>query len=126
MGMRVCVVGAGASGLVAIKELLEEGHRVRCFEQSSHQGGVFNAPPEGRAYDSLKLTVSNYFWVFSSSPPDLEEPRRYWTKDEYSAYLLRYADHFGLHEHIELEVAVTKIKRTAEGTFLVTCSRKNG
>jgi dimethylaniline monooxygenase (N-oxide forming) len=28
---KVCVIGAGSSGLVAIKELIDEGHQVTCF-----------------------------------------------------------------------------------------------
>lgn len=31
----VCVIGAGAAGLVAVRELREEGHRVTAFEQVS-------------------------------------------------------------------------------------------
>ena len=39
--MRVCVVGAGASGIVMVKELLEAGHTPICVEASSKIGGVF-------------------------------------------------------------------------------------
>lgn len=55
----VCIVGAGMSGLVAIKEWLDEGHRVTCFERASKEGGNFNYPT-GVAYDSMSLTVSQY------------------------------------------------------------------
>jgi cation diffusion facilitator CzcD-associated flavoprotein CzcO len=31
---KICVIGAGASGLITLKECLEEGHEVHCFESS--------------------------------------------------------------------------------------------
>ena len=38
---RVCVIGAGLSGLIALKELLEKGHDVTCYEKELREGGVF-------------------------------------------------------------------------------------
>jgi len=32
--MKVCVIGAGSSGLTTIKKLLDEGHDVTCFEKT--------------------------------------------------------------------------------------------
>lgn len=89
--MKICVIGAGLSGLVTIKELKEEGHEVVCYEQGSATGGVFR-PNDGKnpAYDEMSLTVSNYFMAFSSLPPE-ESERRFWTRGEYHTYLQRIA-----------------------------------
>ena len=38
--MRVCVVGAGPSGLTTIKQLRDEGHLVKCFEKNDNIGGM--------------------------------------------------------------------------------------
>ena len=38
---RVAVIGAGAAGLAAAKELLREGHSVVVFEQARGEGGVW-------------------------------------------------------------------------------------
>ena len=54
---RVCVIGTGMSGLIAMKELLERGHEVICYEKELREGGVFNFPT-GVAYDDMRLTVS--------------------------------------------------------------------
>ena len=35
MSKRVAVIGAGPSGLVTVKELLEEGHEPTCFEKQT-------------------------------------------------------------------------------------------
>ena len=63
---RVCVVGAGMSGLVAMKELLAKGHEVTCYEQSQREGGVFTT---GVAYSDMRLTVSQHYMCFTSMPP---------------------------------------------------------
>lgn len=43
--MRVCVVGAGASGLPAVKSCLEEGLEVVCYEKTTDVGGLWNYRP---------------------------------------------------------------------------------
>jgi cation diffusion facilitator CzcD-associated flavoprotein CzcO len=50
VSLDVCVIGAGASGLVVTKELLDEGHVVTCYEKADRQGGLFNYKPSGVAY----------------------------------------------------------------------------
>jgi cation diffusion facilitator CzcD-associated flavoprotein CzcO len=39
--MLQAVIGAGAAGLVSIRELLKEGHQVTGFEQGAKPGGVW-------------------------------------------------------------------------------------
>lgn len=42
----VAVIGAGAAGLVAARELLREGHRVVVYEQDPGLGGIWRYDPE--------------------------------------------------------------------------------
>src|SRR5688572_14332191 len=39
--MKVCVVGAGPSGLTALKALLDRGLSAECFEQADRIGGLW-------------------------------------------------------------------------------------
>ena len=39
------VIGAGAAGLVAARELLREGHTVQVFEQGERIGGIWDYSP---------------------------------------------------------------------------------
>ena len=39
---RVCVIGAGAGGLTAIKNLREYGFEVDCYERETGVGGMWN------------------------------------------------------------------------------------
>lgn len=62
--MRVCVVGAGVSGLPAIKSCLEEGLEVVCFEKTSDLGGLWNYRPEEKDVRILNLIILG--WCISN------------------------------------------------------------
>ncbi len=116
----VCVIGAGASGLIATKELLDEGHQVSCFEKYSKLGGVFNYSDfKGGVYDSTQLTVSNYFMAYSCFPPKSDEKRKYWTRREYSDYLNDFVANFKLAQHIQYNRKITSVKRQDNGQYSV-------
>jgi dimethylaniline monooxygenase (N-oxide forming) len=117
---KVCVIGAGPSGLIATKELLDEGHDVYCFEKYSKLGGVFNFSDfKGGIRDSTKLTVSNYFMAYSCFPPKSEEKRKYWTFREYTEYLSAFVEHFKLGQHIQYNRKVISVKRQRDGKYAV-------
>ena len=117
MRKNVCVIGAGPSGLVATKELLDENHSVTCFEHSAGPGGMFRAGVEADepgAYDSTKLTISNYMMTFSSFPPRDDE-RRYWSAAEYRQYLLDFIDEFDLGRTIRYRTDVLSVTKDDNG-----------
>ncbi|MGH3670225.1 MAG: FAD-dependent oxidoreductase, partial [Pseudonocardiaceae bacterium] len=107
---RVAIIGAGMSGLVAAKELLDEGHNIVIYEKQSTIGGTFTT---GAAYERMKLTVSNYFMAFSSFPPPMGQERRFWTREEYADYLDRFAAKFSLGDHIQFGADVQTVERVA-------------
>ncbi len=113
--MNVCVIGAGPAGLTAIRQLLAEGHSVQCFEKDNDIGGVFR---KGNSYDSLLLTISNYFMAYSDFMP-FSERLKFWTGREYEDYLHRYAEHYGLMESIAFDTQVIAVTRKGDG-WLVT------
>lgn len=115
----VCVIGAGMSGLVAMKELLDEGHRVTCYERQLSEGGNFNYPT-GAAYDAMYLTISQYHMAFSSFPPKLGDERRLWKREEYTQYLHDFAEHFGLLENVRFNTDVVGVRRTEDGALSVS------
>lgn len=123
--LSIAVIGAGPAGLVAMKELLAEGHRVRCFEQQRDIGGTFH-PEHGICYDTCELTISNYFMAFSSLPPEPHEERRFWSYREYFAYLSRYARTFDLRRHITFQVDDLRVSPRPEGGFMVEYSAPEG
>ncbi len=123
---KVAVIGAGLSGLVTIKELLQESHSVVCFEQDDDIGGSFNRKKneEHGAYDDMHLTISNYFMSFSSHLPT-DAKRRYWTATEYENYLHEFADKYSLKDYIHFNSKVLKVDPVDEHTWRITYE-KNG
>lgn len=110
---RVLIVGAGAAGLVALKEHLEAGNDAYCVEKTQEIGGVFSTRKDS-SYDGLYLTTSNVYMSFSDFPwPN--DKIRYSPKEDYAEYLNLYADHFGLRSRIRFGVEVESVQRLETG-----------
>ena len=107
------VIGAGPGGLACTKELLEQGvHKVICLEKADNLGGVFL-----NAYDSLRLTSSTTMSMFSDFWVGDGNENRFWTKQEAVAYWTRYANHFGVLEHIRFNAKVEAVIPNADETW---------
>ncbi|MEV6525387.1 NAD(P)-binding domain-containing protein [Longispora sp. NPDC051575] len=99
-GAAVCVIGAGSSGLAAVKNLLEHGFAVDCYDRETGIGGAWNIRHErSPVYSSTHLISSKPMTQF----PDFPLPDHWPDYPHHSqllAYFERYAEHFGLREHI--------------------------
>lgn len=135
--MRVCVVGAGASGLVAAKELIAEGHDVVVVERRSGLGGLFNIGlgPAGKGeaggttiYKGAYLTISAGVMEFSDFPgPYLAGGiRPTWSHAEYQAYLEQYTAHFGISQKIRFNTSVDKCVKLEGGRWAVAFTTAAG
>jgi cation diffusion facilitator CzcD-associated flavoprotein CzcO len=74
---RACVIGAGCSGLTAVKALVDEGLEVECFERSDRVGGnwVFgNKNGHNRIYRSLHINTSRQRMQFDDFPMPADYP----------------------------------------------------
>lgn len=125
--MRVCVVGAGPSGLTTVKQLLDEGHDAVCFEQNQSIGGIWYRHEDDRgqmkAYDHLVLTISAKLMAFSDHMP--EGKRLFFTREQYLAYLESYADRYRLRERVRCGTTVTHVAKLAAGGWRVA-TESNG
>jgi hypothetical protein len=118
----VCVIGAGAAGLTAIKNLREYGFGVDCFEREVSVGGAWNwRSTRSPVYASTHLISSKPFTQFPDFPMPDSWPD-YPHHAQVHAYLERYADHFGLREHIWFGTEVVKVEPTEDGRWDVTTS----
>lgn len=107
----VCVIGAGALGLVATKVFLQGGFQVTGFEARDYVGGLWK--------DSRDSTLSVHATtIFNSSKwrscfsdfPFSDDANTYPTAVQILRYLESYADHFGLREHYHLGTKVLQIR----------------
>lgn len=114
--MNSCIViGAGPGGIVATKELLEQGYDdVICFEKSNRLGGVF-----ANTYDNLLLTSSVTFSMFSDFWVGDGKSHDFWTKDDALVYWESYASHYRVSERIQFDAEVEQVKSINDDSWEV-------
>jgi cation diffusion facilitator CzcD-associated flavoprotein CzcO len=111
----VCVIGAGGSGLAAVKNLTEAGFRVDCYERETGVGGGWNwRHDRSPIYSSTHLLSSRPFTQFPDFPMPDDWPD-YPHHSHVLSYFERYADHFGLREHIWFGTEVVRVAAAPEG-----------
>lgn len=117
------MIGAGSSGIAALKALAERGIPVDCFECSDRVGGnwVFaNRNGMSSAYRSLHTNTSRDRMGYSDFPMPASYPD-FPHHTLLAAYFEDYARHFGLMERITFETGVERATRDpADGTWTVT------
>jgi dimethylaniline monooxygenase (N-oxide forming) len=117
----VCVIGAGSSGITAVKALHERGIPFDCFEKSDRLGGnwVFeNRNGMSAAYRDLFINTSRPRMEYSDFPmPDSYPDFPHHT--QIAAYFDAYVDHFGLRERITFETGVERSTRDEHGVWTV-------
>ena len=97
---RVCVVGAGSSGLAATKNLLEYGFAVDAYERAGEVGGNWNfGAPTSRVYASTHTISSKPFTQYPDFPMPDDLPD-YPHHSQLLDYFRAYARHFELERHI--------------------------
>jgi len=118
---RVCIIGAGSSGIAAAKALHERGIAFDCFEKSDRVGGnwVFaNKNGMSAAYRDLFINTSRPRMEYTDFPmPDSYPDFPHHT--QIAAYFEAYVDHFGFRDRIEFETGVEHASREADGTWRI-------
>ena len=117
------MIGAGSSGIAALKALAERGIPVDCFECSDRVGGnwVFaNRNGMSSAYQSLHTNTSRDRMGYSDFPMPRSFPD-FPHHTQIAGYFEDYARHFGLIERITFETGVKHAARDpASGIWTVT------
>lgn len=115
MKQKIAIVGAGLSGLVTAKTLLDYGHDVTVFEKEDEIGGVW-APC--RRYPGLTTQNTRDSYAFSDfrMPKDYPE---FPTGPQMLAYLKSYALHFGLMPAVRLQHRIISATPAASGGWVL-------
>ena len=119
---RVAVVGAGSSGITALKGLVDRGFDATCYEASDRVGGnwVFgNRNGMSASYKSLHINTSRERMEYSDFPM----PKHYADFPHHSniaEYFDNYVDNFGLRDRIKFETKVVSADRDSDGVWTLT------
>ncbi|KAI1723981.1 flavin-binding monooxygenase-like domain-containing protein [Ditylenchus destructor] len=123
--MRVCIIGAGVSGLPSIKSCLEEGLEPVCYERTTEIGGLWNYRPDkesnvgGMVMKTTVVNTSKEMMAYSDFPPPIEWPN-FMHHSFVQEYLLMYAKRFDLLKHIRFNCEVKTAERNGNGGWLIT------
>src|ERR1700709_654586 len=99
---KVCVIGAGSSGIAACQVLGARSIAFDCFEKGSQVGGNWryeNDNGMSSAYRSLHINTSRKVMAFKALPMPDHYPD-YPNHFQMAAYFDEYVDHFGLRDKI--------------------------
>ncbi|XP_030468539.2 flavin-containing monooxygenase FMO GS-OX5-like [Syzygium oleosum] len=132
--VKVAVIGAGMSGLVAARELRREGHRVVVFESSNDVGGTWLYDPRvetdplgsdpdrevvhASIYQSLRTNLPRQLMGFSDYPfleKGCGDPRTFPGHQEVLRFFRRFAEDFGLIELIRFKHKVVRVEHAIDG-----------
>ncbi len=112
---KVCIIGAGFSGLATAKTFHERGIPFDCLEREKDIGGLWNeATNTGVVYESTYLVSSRKYTGFGDYPMPDDYPI-YPSHREALAYLRNYAQEFGVLDRVELNTRVERAERTQGG-----------
>ena len=118
---RVCIIGAGSSGIAVAKAMKDRGIPCDCFEKSDQVGGNWyfrNPNGMSAAYESLHINTDCRQMEYRDFPmpagtPDYPDHR------VIMAYFNDYVDHFGLRETITFNTGVSHARRRGDGIWEV-------
>ena len=117
MTKRVAIIGAGASGLVAIHCCIEEGLEPVCFERTDGIGGIWNYSTEindkGSVTSTTVINTSKEMMTFSDFPIPANFPN-YMHNSRVQQYFELYANHFSLKNYIRFRTEILKVKRAPD------------
>jgi len=125
---RVCVVGAGPSGIAAAKNCILAGLDVTVFEKGDKVGGnwVFNSKTgHSSVYENTHI-ISSKVWSEYEDFPMPDDYPDYPSHKQLQAYFESYARHFGVYERIRFSHVVQKITRLPGGEWSVEFTDAEG
>jgi dimethylaniline monooxygenase (N-oxide forming) len=124
---KVCIIGAGSSGLTACQVLAARGVPFDCFEKGSMIGGNWryeNDNGTSSAYRSLHINSARKLMSYRAfpMPEDYPDYPSHW---QVASYFDDFAERFGLKERIAFNTEVVSAE-PADGEWEVTVEGSDG
>ncbi|XP_033626297.1 dimethylaniline monooxygenase [N-oxide-forming] 5-like [Asterias rubens] len=133
MGKKVAVIGAGASGLAALKCCLDEDLEATCFERSDRVGGLWayreDRDGQGCVFKSTIINTSKEMMCYSDYPIPKDYPN-FMHNIYIEKYFRSYVEHFGLKDHIKFHTEVENVTPAVDydstGRWKITHKKRDG
>lgn len=125
---RVCVIGAGSSGIAAAKALYEAAIPFECYEAGPVIGGnwVYENPNgQSACYETLEINTSCPRMSFSDFPMPADYPP-YAMHHQVAAYFDSYVEHFGFGHTITFNTRVDNVTPADGDRWSVTVTGPSG
>jgi hypothetical protein len=123
LSARVCVIGAGSSGIAAAKNLLQAGLRnIVVYEKNEAIGGNWLYSPHishSSVYETTHIISSKTLSQFDDYPMPADYPD-YPSHRQVLAYFEDYARHFGVVEYIRFNTEVAGAEKQSDETWKIT------
>ena len=123
---KVCVIGAGPSGITAAKNLLDEGMEVTVFDYGKEVGGnwVFSEDEShSSVFETTHIISSRTLSQYEDFPMPENYPD-YPSHRQLATYFQAYARHFNLYPLIHFQILVKNCVLTEQGQWSVTTEKK--
>jgi thioredoxin reductase len=127
-GEKVCIIGAGSSGIAAAQVLGARGIAYDQFEKGSAVGGNWryeNDNGMSSAYRSLHINTSRRVMAFKTLPMPDDFPD-YPDHFQMASYFDEFVEHFGLGERIRFRTEVRRVEPAGGGGWDVTVAAEGG
>jgi cation diffusion facilitator CzcD-associated flavoprotein CzcO len=114
---KVCIVGAGSSGITAGQVLRSRGIAYDCFEKGSTVGGNWRYENDNglsSAYRSLHINSSTGAMAYKALPMPADYPD-YPDHFQVARYFDQYVEHFGLADGIAFNTEVVAVEPADHG-----------
>ena len=121
MANRVCVIGAGPSGITAAKNLLDKGNEVVVYDLGAEVGGnwVFNEKTgHSSVFETTHIISSRTLSQYEDFPMPSDYPD-YPSHTHLARYFQDYAKHFNLYPHIQFNTLVQHCGLNSDGKWMV-------
>ena len=121
MNNKVAIIGAGPSGITAIKNFAEAGFEVTAFERCNGVGGNwrFNDPSGHSSVFETTHIISSKYTSFYEDYPLPESASDYPSHLELLDYFNNYADHFDIKKLIHFGTEVIKCSQKPDESWVV-------
>lgn len=119
----IAIIGAGCSGITALKNCLDKGlTRIVCYEQNDQVGGnwIFSAKESHSSVCETTHIISSKTLSQYRDYPMPDDYPDYPSHQQMLAYFQGYAQHFGLLDYIQFDSKVAKAEKLADDSWRLT------